>query len=213
MAIRPQFVGARMKRREDPALLQGLGQSVDDIPLAGTLHAAFWRSPYAHARITGLHVEAARQHPGVVTVLTGDDILGEMGTDMSRCGSAARLASWAKVSPGTNASAGKRHQGRTGKGHRYVRRVLVQCAWAARKTSTFLGRTFRCREARWGGKRAAVAVGHTMLVIVSHLLWQGTCDEEQRDADQRPKQEERDCKRAITALKRLGYEVTVKRIA
>src|SRR5262245_45659451 len=80
MAIRPPFVGARMKRREDPALIQGLGQYVDDIPLAGTLHAAFVRSPYAHARITGLHVEAARQHPGVVAVLTGQDILGKVGT-------------------------------------------------------------------------------------------------------------------------------------
>ena len=80
MAVRPTFVGARMKRREDPALIQGLGQYVDDIPLAGTLHAAFFRSPYAHARITGLHVEAARQHPGVIAVLTGDDILGKVGT-------------------------------------------------------------------------------------------------------------------------------------
>ena len=80
MAILPKFVGARIKRREDPALIQGLGQYVDDIPMAGTLHAAFLRSPYAHARITGLHVEAARQHPGVVAVLTGHDILGKVGT-------------------------------------------------------------------------------------------------------------------------------------
>src|SRR5256886_16600937 len=80
MAVRPQLVGARMKRREDPALIQGLGQYADDIPLAGTLHAAFFRSPYAHARITGLHVEAARQHPGVIAVLTADGILGKVGT-------------------------------------------------------------------------------------------------------------------------------------
>src|SRR5262249_48134916 len=80
MAILPKLVGARMKRREDPALIQGLGQYVDDIPLAGTLHAAFLRSPYAHARITGLHADAARQHPGVVAVLTGHDILDKVGT-------------------------------------------------------------------------------------------------------------------------------------
>ena len=84
-----------------------------------------------------------------------------------------------------------------------MRRVLVQCAWSARKTSTFLGRTFRRLEARLGGKRAAVAVGHKILVIVYHLLWQGTSDEEQRYTDQRPKQEERDRKRAIQALERL----------
>src|SRR5438094_2473343 len=69
MATLPKFVGARIKRREDPALIQGLGQYVDDIPMAGTLHAAFLRSPYAHARLTVLRVEAARQHPWVVAVL------------------------------------------------------------------------------------------------------------------------------------------------
>jgi len=56
-------------------------------------------------------------------------------------------------------------------------------------------------------------VGHKILVIVYHLLWQGTYYEEQRYTDQRPKQEERDRKRAITALERLGYQVTVKRVA
>jgi transposase len=141
------------------------------------------------------------------------DILGEMGTDMSRLGSAARWASWARSSPGNNASAGKRRQGCTGKGQRSLRRVLVQWAWAARKTSTFLGRTLRRLAARLGGKRAAVAVGQKRLVIVYHLLWQGTHYEEQRYTDQRPQQEERDRKRAITALERLGYHVTLKRAA
>ena len=78
---------ARIKRREDPALIQGLGQYVDDIPMPNMLHTAFFRSPYAHARIAGLHVEAARQHPGVVAVLTGHDILDKMGT--IPCGAAA----------------------------------------------------------------------------------------------------------------------------
>jgi hypothetical protein len=64
-----------------------------------------------------------------------------------------------------------------------------------------------------GGQRAAGAVGHKRLVIVAHLLWQGTSYEEQRDADQRPHQEARDGQRAITALKRLGDDVTVQRIA
>jgi transposase len=94
-----------------------------------------------------------------------------------------------------------------------LRRILVQCAWSARKTPTFLGRTFRRLEARIGGKKAAVAVGHKILVIVYHLLWQGTFYEEQRYADQRPKQEEHARKRAIQVLERLGYSVTVERVA
>ena len=80
MAVLPKLVGDRIKRREDPALIQGFGKYVDDVQLVGTLHAAFYRSPYAHARITSLNVDAARNHPGVVAVLTADDIRGKIGT-------------------------------------------------------------------------------------------------------------------------------------
>ena len=80
MAVLPKLVGDRIKRREDPALIQGLGKYVDDVPMVGTLHAAFFRSPYAHARIKSLNVEAAKNLPGVVTVLTGTDLLGKAGT-------------------------------------------------------------------------------------------------------------------------------------
>jgi transposase len=64
------------------------------------------------------------------------DILAEIGTDMSRFGAASRLASWAGMCPGNNESAGKRRHGRTRKGKRYLRRVLVQCAWATRNEGT-----------------------------------------------------------------------------
>ncbi len=80
MAVLPKLVGDRIKRREDPALIQGYGNYVDDIPMVGTLHAVFYRSPYAHARIKSIDVEAARNHPGVVAVLTGSDLLDKIGT-------------------------------------------------------------------------------------------------------------------------------------
>jgi transposase len=150
--------------------------------------------------------------PGIDATATRD-ILGEIGTDMGRFGSAARLASWAQISPGNNERAGKRRRSRPGTGNRYLRRLLVHCAWTARKPPTLLGRTFRRLEARIGGKRAAVAVGHTMLVLVYHLRWQGTYDDEQRDADQRPKQEDRERRRALKALEQLGYTVTLERVA
>jgi transposase len=73
--------------------------------------------------------------PGV-NEITARDILAEIGLDMRRFGSAERLAAWAGLSPGNNESAGKRRKGRTRRGNRYLRRVLVQCAWATRKTST-----------------------------------------------------------------------------
>ena len=141
------------------------------------------------------------------------DILAEIGTDMSRFGDAARLASWAGVCPGNHASAGKRYRGKTCKGHRSLRRVLGQCAWGARKTPTFLGRTFRRLEVRLGKKKAALAIAHTIRVIVYHLLAEGTCYEEARYDQWHPRQEARERHRAIKALERLGYTVTVERAA
>jgi hypothetical protein len=93
-----------------------------------------------------------------------------------------------------------------------LRRRGVPWAGAARKTPTFLGRTLRRLEVRIGGKRAAVAVGR-ILVSVYHLLVEGTAYEAQRYADPPPKQEERERKRAIKTRERLGYGVTVDRVA
>ena len=146
--------------------------------------------------------------PGVQAI-TARDIVAEIGTDMSRFGSATRLASWAGIAPGNNESAGKRRKGRTRKGNRYLRRVLVQCAWAARKTPTFLGRTFRRLESRLGRKKAAVAVAHKILVIAYHLLVNGTRYDESRYSRQDVRKVEREKKRAIEALESLGYNVTL----
>lgn len=66
--------GARMRRKEDPRFLTGRGQYTDDVRVHGTLHAAFVRSPHAHARIRGLDVAGARAHPGVAAVYTGTDL-------------------------------------------------------------------------------------------------------------------------------------------
>ncbi len=74
-----KLVGARVKRREDPRLIRGVGQYVDDISLPGMLHVAILRSPYAHARIKGLETDAARRHPGVVAVVTGAEIKDQIG--------------------------------------------------------------------------------------------------------------------------------------
>jgi transposase len=150
--------------------------------------------------------------PGVETT-AARVILAEIGTDMSRFGADTRLASWAGMCPGNDESAGKRRRGRTRKGNRYLRRVLVQCAWAARKTPTYLGRTFRRLEARLGGKKAAMAVGHKILVIVYHLLAEGSFYDEERYDRLQPRQEEQQRKRAVKALERLGYQVTLERVA
>jgi carbon-monoxide dehydrogenase large subunit len=80
MTVFATRVGAPVRRREDPPLVQGLGTFVDDVGLPGCLVAAFVRSDLAHARLRALDVEAARRRPGVVAVLTGADVLGRIGT-------------------------------------------------------------------------------------------------------------------------------------
>jgi carbon-monoxide dehydrogenase large subunit len=70
--------GARVARLEDPALLTGRGRFVDDIRLAGALHACFVRSPYSHAKVRTIDATAARAMRGVHAVLTVDDLPARM---------------------------------------------------------------------------------------------------------------------------------------
>jgi carbon-monoxide dehydrogenase large subunit len=74
-----KYIGKRIKRTEDPRLIKGLAHYVDDIDLPGTLHVAFVRSMYAHARITGIDTSEAMKAPGVVAVYTGKDIASKIG--------------------------------------------------------------------------------------------------------------------------------------
>src|SRR5437660_699440 len=73
------YVGKRVKRTEDPRLIQGLAHYVDDIKLPDTLHAVFLRSIYAHARIKSVDTSAAAKVPGVVAVYTGKDVSAKIG--------------------------------------------------------------------------------------------------------------------------------------
>ena len=72
----PKYVGQRVKRTEDPRLIQGLGHYVDDIKLPDTLHVAFLRSMYAHAKIKSIDTSEASHAPGVVAVYTTNDVAG-----------------------------------------------------------------------------------------------------------------------------------------
>jgi aerobic carbon-monoxide dehydrogenase large subunit len=74
MVTIPKLVGQPVRRREDPRLITGGAQYTDDIPLAGALYLALVRSPHAHARILAINTEAAKRAPGVVAVVTGEEI-------------------------------------------------------------------------------------------------------------------------------------------
>src|SRR5258708_3281182 len=74
-----KYVGQRIKRTEDPRLIKGLAHYVDDVRLPDTLHVAFVRSMYAHARIGGVDAGEALKSPGVVAVYTGRDVAAKVG--------------------------------------------------------------------------------------------------------------------------------------
>lgn len=99
------------------------------------------------------------------------DLLAETGVDMRHCASHKHLCSWVKLSPGNNESGGKRHSGRTGKGHKWLKAILVECAQAAgRSKATYLGSQFRRFAGRKGKKRAAVVVAHSILEAAYFIL-------------------------------------------
>jgi transposase len=100
-----------------------------------------------------------------------EGILSEIGVDMSCFPTDGHAASWAGLCPGNNESAGKRKSGKTRKGNQWLRRYLIEAAWAAtRKKGSYLSALYHRLVVRRGKKKAIVAVAHRLLVIIYHML-------------------------------------------
>jgi transposase len=141
---------------------------------------------------------------------TAEVLVAEIGVDLRRFPSAAHLCSWAGVAPGNHESAGTRKNGKTRKGSPWLRRALVEAAHAAGRTkNTYLGAQYRRLVARKGKKRAAVAVAHSILTIVYHVLTdhQPYADLGGDYFDRRDQQAVQ--RRLVHRLEALGYTVSL----
>jgi transposase len=149
--------------------------------------------------------------PGVAEQVA-QTIISEIGVDMSRFPSDRHLSSWAGMCPGNNESAGKRRSGKTTKGSRYLRSALVQAAWAASHTKgTYLSAQYHRLVKRMGKKKALIAVGHSILVIVYYVLARRVSYQE-LGGDYFDRHQDLEAQRArlIRKLESLGVKVTVE---
>jgi transposase len=140
-------------------------------------------------------------------------LIAEIGVDMGRFPTPGHLTSWARYAPGVKQSAGKRKgAATTGHGNPYLARVLGEAAVAAGRTNTFLGERYRRIARRRGTKKAIVAVGRSILVIVWHLLADPTARFHDLGADFYDTRSNADRKKRnhIRQLEALGYKVTLE---
>jgi transposase len=148
--------------------------------------------------------------PGIDRI-TIENVIAEIGPDMNAFPDAHHLSSWTGICPGNEESAGKRLRSRTRKGNRWLRRALAEAAWgASHSKDSYLASQYRRLAARRGKKRALLAVGHSILGIIYHMLKENVAYQD-LGADYFDRLEPERLKRyLVRRLQRLGYEVDLK---
>ena len=154
-------------------------------------------------------VERVQTIPGVGP-LAAATIVAEIGVDMSRFGSAKQLASWAGLCPGNRERGGQRLSGRMRKGNQWLRTILTEVAWAIAHTKgNYLAAQYQRLAQRLGAKKAAMAVAHSVLRIIYHLLRDGTAYTDLgADYFEELDKKKIECHH-VRRLEQLGYTVTL----
>jgi len=141
-------------------------------------------------------------------------MVAELGTDMSRFGSAQRAAAWSGMCPANRQSGGRRYAARSRFGNKHLKGTLAEAGWAAgRSKQTYLGAQFRRIAARKGSRRAALAVGHSILTISYHMMDRGTPFTELGADYFDRRNPERVKDRLVSRLEKLGYRVSLEKAA
>jgi transposase len=140
---------------------------------------------------------------------TAQELLAVIGTDMSRFPTHRHLASWAKLCPGLHESGGHKAPTGIGPGHKLLRATLTETARSLARSQTYLGAQYRRIAQRRGGKRAAIAVAHSILIISYYVIRDGTTyhDLGPNYFDERDK--EKVIRRCAKRIEQLGKRVTV----
>lgn len=151
--------------------------------------------------------------PGV-SQLSATTILSEIGCDMSRFSTAGHLVAWSGLCPGQNESAGKRKRSRLRKGAPWLKTMLVQCAWAAkRKKDSYYRAQFFRLQARRGPQKAICAVAASILTAIYHILKDGVPHEDLGVDYFDTRKPEAKVKRLVAQIAKLGFEATLQPIA
>jgi transposase len=141
-------------------------------------------------------------------------VAAEIGIRMEQFPTAGHLSSWAGICPGNHESAGKRYSGKTTDGNVWLRRALIQAAWAASRTKNcYFNSLYHRLAGRRGKKRAIVAVAHSLLVVIYHTLKDGVIYQELGSDFFERIHEEQVVRKSIQRLNKLGYTVKLEKAA